>query len=266
MVIRMYENYVFDLYGTLVDIHTDEDMPEVWEKLALFYGYYGALYEPQELQDSYEKLVKIREQGQKTQLEAGGKSDVQPGANMVPNYTHEAYPEIKIEQVFMELFEQKGITAERTLGIHTGQFFRVLTTDYIKLYKGVPAMLENIRRMGKKVFLLSNAQRIFTEYELNLLDIAKYFDGILISSEYGTKKPDIRFFEILLKQYQLNPRECIMIGNDARCDIAGAKNAGMDTYYIHSNISPECTSEPDATYCQMKMDITKVCRALAIPM
>ena len=39
-----YENYVFDLYGTLVDIHTDESRKEVWEKLALFLGYYGAIY------------------------------------------------------------------------------------------------------------------------------------------------------------------------------------------------------------------------------
>lgn len=34
-----YDNYVFDLYGTLVDIHTEEDFPNLWEKLALFFGY-----------------------------------------------------------------------------------------------------------------------------------------------------------------------------------------------------------------------------------
>ena len=40
-----YDNYIFDLYGTLVDIHTDESDTAIWEKLAMFYGYYGALYE-----------------------------------------------------------------------------------------------------------------------------------------------------------------------------------------------------------------------------
>ena len=25
-----YDNYVFDLYGTLVDIHTEEDFPKLW--------------------------------------------------------------------------------------------------------------------------------------------------------------------------------------------------------------------------------------------
>ena len=39
---QQYSNYVFDLYGTLVDIHTEENDPALWQKLALFYGYYDA--------------------------------------------------------------------------------------------------------------------------------------------------------------------------------------------------------------------------------
>ena len=48
-----YENYIFDLYGTLVDIHTDEEKTELWEKLAQFYGYYGAVYTAEELKNAY---------------------------------------------------------------------------------------------------------------------------------------------------------------------------------------------------------------------
>ena len=28
----MYQNYIFDLYGTLVDIHTNEKKAYLWEK------------------------------------------------------------------------------------------------------------------------------------------------------------------------------------------------------------------------------------------
>lgn len=249
---KQYKNYVFDLYGTLVDIHTDEEDKQVWEKLALFYGYYGALYTPEELHTLYWELIKKKEKTKKTELEAE------------PRYAHEAFPEIQIEKVFQELFWRKGVEADIELGIHAGQFFRVLSTEYICLYKGVPQMLAAIRKMGNRIYLLSNAQKIFTAYEMNFLNISQYFDAVLISSEYGTKKPDIRFFHILLDECGLKPEQCIMIGNDAKCDIAGAKLAGMDTYYIHSNISPECKKEPDATYCQMEMDIHKVCQALGI--
>ena len=35
-----YTDLIFDLYGTLVDIHTEED-ELVWEKTALYFGFYG---------------------------------------------------------------------------------------------------------------------------------------------------------------------------------------------------------------------------------
>lgn len=240
----MYRNYVFDLYGTLVDIHTDESGAELWEKLALFYGYYGAVYPPKELKKRYESLCRQKEAEMKSSMESYD--------------AHEACPEIQIEEVFEALFLEKGVQPEPSLCIHAGQFFRALSTEYLRLYEGVPEMLGQLKKSGGKLYLLSNAQRIFTEYELNYLDIRKYFDGVLISSEYGTKKPDARFYEILLKKYELEPGECIMIGNDVRCDIKGAMQVGMDTFYIHSNISPKEDKKPDSTFCLMKMDIPKV--------
>ena len=57
-----YDNYVFDLYGTLVDIHTDEGARGLWEKLALFFGYYNACYQPEELKERYDAFVSESEQ------------------------------------------------------------------------------------------------------------------------------------------------------------------------------------------------------------
>ena len=52
-----YENYIFDLYGTLIDIHTEEDELKLWEALAEFYGKQGASYEAQEIWDDYVAFV-----------------------------------------------------------------------------------------------------------------------------------------------------------------------------------------------------------------
>lgn len=247
----MYQNYVFDLYGTLVDIRTREDSPVVWEKLALFYGYHDALYTPGELQKAYGRLVQRQEEilaGDAVAHNSWRRGEKAAARNAE---SHEGYPEIQIETVFEGLYREKGVEPDKQLIIHTGQIFRALTTEYIRLYPGVKEMLERLRKRGKGVYLLSNAQKLFTEYELHMLGIAGYFDGILISSEYGVKKPDIRFFEILLETFGLDPKECIMIGNDALCDIEGAKRAGMDTCYIHSNISPPGDFNVEATYVQM---------------
>ena len=56
----MYQNYIFDLYGTLVDIHTNEKKAYLWKKMSLFFGMKGAAYEPKELRMAYE--TKIKEQ------------------------------------------------------------------------------------------------------------------------------------------------------------------------------------------------------------
>lgn len=262
---KEYTNFVFDLYGTLIDIHTEEEMQVLWEKLALFYGYYDAHYTAEELKQRFRELIRIREAGKKEQLLAKD--------------SHEAFPEIQLEEVFEALYREKGVIPEVGLSVHTGQFFRVMSTEYIRLYEGVIEMLEALRKAGKKVYLLSNAQRIFTEYELHAFDIAKYFDAIFISSDYQVKKPDIRFFQALIEEEGLHPSETIMLGNDAISDIKGAKQAGFDTCYVHSNLSPELPvirkvktdgtileelQMPDADYVMEEPDWKKGCGLFGI--
>ena len=244
---KLYHDYIFDLYGTLVDIRTSEEKQVLWKKLNLVYGYYGADYSPQTLQEAYLSLVSSKEK--------------EKNSDMV-HYSHEAYPEIPIEEVFAELYTNKGVNPSSELVLHTGQMFRALSTSHIKLYAGAEELLQALSNAGKRIFLLSNAQRIFTEYELKYLKIHDCFDGIMISSDYGIKKPDKRFFQLLLDKYQINPEQALMIGNDLDSDIVGAKGVGIDTFYIHSNISPALIGETDADYSMMHMDLNKLSRIL----
>lgn len=96
------------------------------------------------------------------------------------------------------------------------------------------------------MYLLSNAQRIFTAYEMNVLGITKYFDDILISSII-TRKPDKRFFHILLERHKLDVSHSLYIGNDSRCDVGGAKGVGMPVFYVNSNISRKMMTEKRQT-------------------
>lgn len=240
---KQYRNYIFDLYGTLVDIRTDETAHSLWEHISLFYGYYGAHYEAAELHQTYLKLVHDKEKALEREESV--------------RYAHEAYPEIPLEEVFRELYVLKGVVPDSPLVLHTGQMFRALSTKYIRLYAHAKELLGALKEAGRGVYLLSNAQRIFTEYELRYLGIYDLFDGILISSEEGCKKPDKRFFEILLNRYHLAASGCLMIGNDMATDIEGAMQAGMDSFYIRSAISPrgQKTLHARADYMMEKMNL-----------
>ena len=221
-----YKNYVFDLYGTLVDIHTDENSTILWEKLSMFMGYYAAIYEADELKTSYEQIVKGFEN----------------------SYVHEAFPEIDIYDVFEKLYTDKGIEPTRELVEHTAQFFRILSTEYVKTYPGTREMLTGLKEQGKQIYLLSNAQRLFTAFEMNRIEILDLFNDVLISSDYKTKKPDRKFFDILIKKHNIKPEETLFIGNDSKTDIAGARMVGFNTFYVNSNISPQGDSGEEADY------------------
>ena len=96
-----------------------------------------------------------------------------------------------------------------------------------------------------RLWLLSNAQRVFTAYELRALGLDTVFDDIYISSDHGCRKPDVRFFQALIQEHGLDISKSLMIGNDRRTDIAGAKAAGLDTLYMHTNITPPGQKEAD---------------------
>lgn len=216
-----YKNYIFDLYGTLIDIHTEEGELKLWEALAQFYGKQGASYEAQEIWDDY--VAFVGEELKKSE-------------------------EIQVEGVFQKLFAKKGVTASDDLIAKTCRFFRDTSTYHLRLYEWSLPILEKLKSNGKKVYLLSNAQRSFTYHEMEKLDIVKYFDRIYISSDHGVKKPNPEFFHILMETEGLESKDCLFLGNDQTCDIMGAQGVGMDTWYVHTNCSPEYTDSVKATY------------------
>ena len=236
----MYKNYIFDLYGNLIDINTDEWCDDLWKKMAILYGYKGAHYTYDELNSEYDRLV---------ELEKAAVRKRHPEYKVV---------DIKIEKVFKKLFTQKGVKTTKSQIAFIAEAFRCYSTKYIKLYDGVIDLLDTLKAKGRKIYLLSNAQRYFTENELNMLGLTGYFDGICISSDEECSKPDSCYYKTLFDRYGLEKSESIMIGNDYLSDIGGAADFGIDSLYIHQSISPEIEGELRSTYTVMDGDVYKI--------
>ena len=220
-----YTDLVFDLYGTLVDIHTEED-DRVWEKTAFYFGFYGAHYTGPELKAAFQSAMRARE------AKAG--------------QSYECFPDLPFEETMADLFRAKGVVENAdTLGINAAQLFRISSLDYIKLYPHALEALAKLRKAGYRLWLLSNAQAIFTAYELRLLGLGEQLDGIYLSSNYKCRKPDLRFYQALIEDRNLDVSKTMMIGNDRQTDIAGAKAAGMATLYMHTDLTPRDQAEAD---------------------
>ena len=52
-----------------------------------------------------------------------------------------------------------------------------------------------------------------------------------------------------------------MVGNDGICDIEGARNAGLSTLYVHTDISPR-EDIPKADYVLDHMDMKRITKIL----
>ena len=113
----MYHNFIFDLYGTLVDIHTNENKTSLWKRLALFYSFQGASYTGRELRNRYRQL--------------------ETAASKVPSsYT---CPEICAADIFRTLYVEKGIQPTEALLTATGQFFRIESLNILQCYPATAA-------------------------------------------------------------------------------------------------------------------------------
>ncbi|MDR0913626.1 MAG: HAD family hydrolase [Oscillospiraceae bacterium] len=236
----MYKNYIFDLYGTLIDINTDEGSYELFEKISFLMCYRGAVYEPTNLRDRYYALIKTEQK------------------KMQKKHPDYKFVDVHIEQVFKKLYKDKGVIITDDDAAAIMAAFRSFCTKYIKLYDGVTDLLDELKKRGKKIYLLSNAQRNFTWGEIVMTGLEKRFDGILISSDEEVSKPDPKFYDILFKRYGLKKSESIMIGNDSVTDILGAKNYGIDSLYIHQSISPPITEPLQSKYKVLDGDVFKI--------
>ncbi len=236
----MYTNYIFNLYGTIIDVHTSENDPDFWNKMTVFYGYHRAVYTPKEFRRTYAERCSFYKH---------------EAAEAHPEYSK---VDFDLTKVFRDLYLEKGIEPTDELVLHTAATFRAMSTDHIKLYDGVLELLDALKEKGKKIYLLSNAQSAFARREIELLGIKDYFDDILISSEEQCAKPDEHFLQALFDRNNLNKAESILIGHDCVCDIRGAYDFGLKSLYIHQAISPPISEALRCSYMIMDGDVSQI--------
>ncbi|RWR24824.1 HAD family hydrolase [Agrococcus lahaulensis] len=100
-------------------------------------------------------------------------------------------------------------------------------------------LLRLLRRSGLRLGLLTNGTREQQHDKLRAIGLIDEFDVICISEEIGVAKPDARAFSALAEQLEVDPDQCLFVGDNAEHDVLGASAAGMapllvDRYGQHS--------------------------------
>jgi putative hydrolase of the HAD superfamily len=200
----MIKAVFFDLYGTLIDIRTDEQDLWVYAVLSHYFQYHAVRIGTEELKREYFDEIErfLRQSG-------------------------EVYPEVDVSKVFCSIMHRYGKTrCPKNIIMDAAILFRSLT---VKEFDTFPRLFETLKQLrGKyKMAVISDAQWVFADPEMRMLDLDRFFQQRILSSHFGYKKPDVRLFQIAMKKFRVKPEESVYIGDNLCKDLVGAKKAGM---------------------------------------
>jgi haloacid dehalogenase superfamily, subfamily IA, variant 1 with third motif having Dx(3-4)D or Dx(3-4)E len=201
---------IFDCYGTLIDIQTDESSFDTYDAVSKWLQYQGVKIDPSVLKEEYRNKAKY-----------------------IVESSAESHPEIKVEEIFESICDENSMWEidARELGIETSRIFRSASLRRIGAYPQSLMFLEKYRDLPKCI--VSNGQRVFSELELRFLGLHQYFDFIIFSSDVGYKKPDTRMFERALEIMGIEAHEVMSIGDTPENDIFPPQELGMQAMHIH---------------------------------
>jgi len=213
---------IFDYYNTLIDIRTDEDKPEVYSFLSQYLQYYG---------------VHMNEQTLRAALDHEKKRYLKT--------KNEAYPEVDLEVVFSNMLQKEGIC--NPYGAESCcKLFRLLSRERFQLFPDSLPVLKEIKRSGYTMAVVSDAQKVFCLEEGDMLGLNQFFDHIVLSTQYGFRKPDPRLFTIACNLLEVAPDQAVYVGDDPKKDVKGAQKAGMMAVLVNRNqMNLETENKPD---------------------
>lgn len=218
---------IFDLYGTLIDIETDESMEEIYRAIAHFLTYKEIYIHPGEVRDLYYQLLKQEKEK-----------------------SREEYPEISVQAIWEAFLARHGLEAgsgSHELALTLAYLYRGISRKRLQLYPSVKSVLDQLRphyRMG----IVSDGQPCWALPEMRALGLGTYFDPVIVSADHGFRKPDPRLIEKALDLMGVTSSEVLFVGNDMYRDIHGASRLNIKTIFLRSNQGRQSYSQTTADY------------------
>jgi putative hydrolase of the HAD superfamily len=81
------------------------------------------------------------------------------------------------------------------------------------------------------LYILSNGFRELQSRKMHSAGIDSYFKRVILSEDIGVLKPNAQLFNFALSATQSQASNSLMVGDNWKTDIAGARGAGLDQVY-----------------------------------
>jgi len=233
----------FDVNGTLVRIQTEDDMDQVFRAAAHFLTYQGIHLHRHQVRDLYFEIMKEQQRA-----------------------SSQEHPEFDAVGIWRSILEGHLTDFTRTLPVEKleqlplflAEMARGISRHGLRLYPHVREILDALRERYP-LALVSDAQSAYARGELHKVGLLDYFDPIIISGDYGYRKPDRRLFQFALDGMRATAENALFVGNDIYRDIFGAREAGMKTVLVDSDQGAKVLQGcvPDYTITDLR-DLLKI--------
>ena len=108
-----------------------------------------------------------------------------------------------------------------------------VSQEFWNLEEDTLPTLQWLQEQDFRLGLISNASDVDDVYALlGKFDLTDYFEHIIISAEFGMRKPHREIFLEGLRIFQSKPQDCFMVGDRLDMDILGANQVNMPSIWI----------------------------------
>lgn len=101
------------------------------------------------------------------------------------------------------------------------------------LFDDVYEVLEKLYKSGYKLGVISNGDLSQQTDKLKKTGIYNFFDIVTTSSEYDYSKPDVRLYEEIIRKYNIDKDNMIMIGDQVEKDVLPCLSIGLDAIWLN---------------------------------
>ena len=134
---------------------------------------------------------------------------------------------------FRDTFAEKELD-NKELPLEIGDLYLEITPRLNTLFPHAIETLDYLASRGYEMYILTNGFLKTQEIKLENASIDKYFRKIFSSDELGINKPHKDFFHWVISSLHANKKDCLMIGDDEKVDVGGAKNYGIEAVWFNS--------------------------------
>jgi len=137
------------------------------------------------------------------------------------------------EEMFMELLQEIGWNKRPRVE----ELIKYWSDEFPKCASpadGLYEVLEYFYGKGIKMGIVTNGDSHMQNSKIDVLNIRKYMEAIIISDEVKLRKPDTRIFKLALSKINIAVEKVLFVGDNLIIDVKGASDAGLMPIWIKS--------------------------------